>query len=76
MVQSTPHLIVGPLTEAGARAAERAASDQFGPVESELARNGPDRVWLLLRWAKRTMDRDAQQKVLGFCHGAAWAQDH
>jgi len=76
MISSTPHMIVGPLTEVGAGAALKAAAEKFGPLEAEVTRNGQERVWLLLYWPKAVPDSDTQLKVLGFCHGVAWAHDN
>jgi len=72
MVNSTPHLVVGPFSEEAAGVALKAACAVFGPVEAEITRNDPGRAWLLLRWPKTAPDKETQLKVLGFCHGAAW----
>lgn len=76
MVETTPHLIVGPFDEVGAGIALRAATAQFGPVEAELTHSGDHRNWILLRWPKGAPDHDTQMKVLGFCHGAAWVKNN
>jgi hypothetical protein len=73
MVKTTPHIIAGPFTELEAGTAVRAASETFGPLEAEIARNGTDRVWVLLRWPKSAPDEEARWKILGFLKGAAWA---
>ncbi len=75
MISNTPHVVVGPFSDRAAGIALKAVSAKFGPVEVELTHAGQDRTWLLILWPKAAPDKDTQLKVLGFCHGAAWASE-